>query len=98
MKQTLKEYMKKSEEILNSMKPFSNMKSYDKITVRVIVKDCKTQFVAHPWKAAMGFSFLDSSLYEIYVKGKDSNPIAITDLEFVSVEIVDDGLTIEVKR
>lgn len=95
---TLKEYMKESQDVLNSMKPFSQMKSYDKITVKIIVKDCKTEFVTYPWKAAMGFSFLDFSLYDIYVKGKDEKLVAITDLEFVSIEILDNGLIVEVKR
>ena len=80
---TLKEYMKESEDVLNSMKPFSQMKSYDKITVKIVVKDCKTEFVTYPWKAAGGFSFLDWSLYEVYVKGKDEKPVAITELELI---------------
>lgn len=94
---TLKEYMKESQDVLNSMKPFSKMKSYDEITVKIIVKDCNTEFVTHPWKAVGGFSFLDWSLCDVYVKRKDEKLVSIIDLEFVSIEILDNGLVVEVK-
>lgn len=98
MTQTLREYIKESESVLNSIKPFVKMKNYDEITVKIIVKNCKTEFITHQLKGIGGFSFLDWSLSDIFVKGKDDKPIAITDLKFVSAEITEDGLTIEVEK
>ena len=90
MQKTVYEYLKESQDVLNSMKPFSKMKSYDNITVTYKIEDLKAEIVTHPWKAALGFSFYEWSLDKLQFNG-----IAIKDCIFKSIEIVENGLIIE---
>lgn len=90
MNKTVYEYLSESKDILNSMKPFSEMKSYDTISVTYKIKDLKADIVTYPWKAALGFDFYEYSLNNLQFNG-----VLIKDCVFKSIEIVENGLVIE---
>ena len=90
MNKTVYEYLKEAKDILNSMKPFSDMKSYDTISVTYKITGLEADIITYPWKAAYGFPFYDSSLNNL--KFCD---VAIKDCVFKSIKIVENGLVIE---
>ena len=90
MQKTVYEYLKESKEVLNSMKPFCNMKSYDKVAVTYKIDSLKAEIITHVSRYALGFDFYEFSLDKLQFDG-----IAIKDCIFKSIEIVDNGLVIE---
>lgn len=54
-------------EVINSMLPFSKLKSYDEVLVRIHVKKFTIEYAV--WKACNGFSFYEYNLEELNVNG-----------------------------
>ena len=96
MAQTLKQYMNGAKETLNSMKPFSEMKDYAKIEVRIKIARSDVEIVHHPWKAS-GFDFFDTFKFSSYYVKRNDEMVAVPDLKFKSMEIIDKGLIVEVE-
>ena len=92
MNKTVCEYLNESKDVLNSMKPFIDMKTYEPISVTYKISGLKADIKTYPWKANGEFDFYDYSLDDLQYNG-----IKIKDCKFISCEIVDKGLVIVCK-
>lgn len=91
MQKTVYEFLKESKNTLNCMKPFVDMKSYEKIFVTYKIADLN--ITIHPSKACGEFDFYNYELNNLQYKG-----VEIKDCIFVSCEVVDKGLVIVCKQ